>query len=120
MGVHYLIIYKDLDILRTFYTQYAKIQTEKNNEAVLINPFYETADSVRQILYKDMFMDISQHEKEETLLIIDGLEMYFYFQESDRSFKERMANHVKGLGKKGLSIMNDTGEWPYRGMIKER
>ena len=36
--------------------------------------------------------------------------MYFYFQESDRSFKERMANHVKGLGKKGLSIMNDTGE----------
>ena len=59
MGVHYLIIYKDLDILRTFYTQYTKIQTEKNNEAVLINPFYETADSVRQILYKDMFMDIS-------------------------------------------------------------
>lgn len=45
--------------------------------------------------------------------------MYFYFQESDRSFKERMANHVKGLGKKGLSIMNDTGGYPHRGMIKE-
>ena len=64
MGVHYLIIYKDLDILRTFYTQYTKIQIEKNNEAVLINPFYETADSVRQFIYESIDTKVLEDEIE--------------------------------------------------------
>jgi hypothetical protein len=118
MGIHYMIVYKDLDVLRKFYTKYAKIQIEKNNESVLINPFYETIDSVRQILYEDMLMDISEYEREGALLIMDALEIYFG-SEPDRVFKEKRAYQVKKLGKEGLSILNDTGAYPYKGMNKE-
>ncbi|HEY6536029.1 MAG TPA: hypothetical protein VIY08_09605 [Candidatus Nitrosocosmicus sp.] len=118
MGIHCLIIYKDLEVLRKFYSQYTKIQIEENNESVLINSFYETSDFVRQILYKDMLMDISKHEKEESLLIIDSMEAYFGL-EPDNKFKERMANHAKEIGKEGLSILNDTGAYHFKGMLKE-
>ena len=49
-GAHYIIIYPDLDTLRELYSNYVHKQIEENNEIVLINPFYETADSVRQVL----------------------------------------------------------------------
>ena len=49
-GAHYMLIYEDLTTLREFYSNYIHKQIEENNEIVLINPFYETTDSVRQIL----------------------------------------------------------------------
>jgi hypothetical protein len=118
MGIHYIIIYKDLDILRKFYSQYTKIQIEKNNEVVMINPFYETVDSVRQFLYEDLAINNLEYEREEMLLIMDALDTYFG-QEPDREFKERMTLHSKEIGKGGLSILNDTGAYPFRGMNKE-
>jgi hypothetical protein len=118
MGIHYLIVYKDIDILRKFYSQYTKIQIEKNNEAVLLNPFYETVDSVRQFLYEDLDMNVSEHERKEDLLIIDALQTYFG-QEPDREFKEKVALHSKEKGREGLSILNDTGAYPFKDMNKE-
>jgi len=118
MGIHYMIIYKDLDILRKFYSQYTQIQIEKNNESVMINPFYETVDSVRQFLYKDLDMNVLEYERENMLFIIDALETYFD-QEPDNVFKERMALYSKKIGKKGLSILSDTGAYPFKGMNKE-
>jgi hypothetical protein len=49
-GEHYLIVYPDLHILRELYSKYVQNQLKDNNEIILINPFYETTDSVRQIL----------------------------------------------------------------------
>ena len=50
---HYLIVYPDLTTLREMYSQYIQRQIKNNNnEIILINPFYETTDSVRQILLK--------------------------------------------------------------------
>ena len=118
MGIHYMIIYKDLDTLRKFYSPFTKTQIIENNEAVLLNPFYETVDAVRHFLYDDMQMNVFGLERDKLLVIIDALESYFG-PEPDREFKEKMANRVKELGKKGLSIMNDTGAYPYKGMYKE-
>lgn len=119
MGSHFMIIYKDLESLRKFYSFYTKIQIEENNEAVLINPFYETVDSVRQILYEDAFMDVSRYEREESLLIIDAREMYFGGPEFDRSFKEKKTTYVKEIGKEGLSIIYDTGPFHHKGKLDE-
>ncbi len=113
VGIHYMIIYKDLDILRKFYSQYTTIQIEKNNESVMINPFYETVDSVRQFLYKDLEMDVLEYEREKVLFIIDALETYFH-QEPDNVFKERMALYLKEIAKEGLSILSDTGAIPFQ------
>jgi hypothetical protein len=45
-----MIVYPNLTLLRELYSHYTHKQIEDNNEIVLINPFYETADSVRQVL----------------------------------------------------------------------
>jgi DNA-binding response OmpR family regulator len=118
-GIHYMIIYDDLKILRTFYSKYTKIQVEENNEVVLLNPFYETIDSVRQTLYEEVFMDVQKHEREESLLIIDAHEMYFGGLECYDSFKEKTLTKIKKIGKRGLSIIHDTGPFHYKRKIKE-
>ena len=80
-GAHYMIMYSDLVTIRKLYSDYIPTQIEHNNETVLINPFYETIDSDRQVLpekYNDDGMNsVSKYEKEESLIIIDALEEYF-------------------------------------------
>ena len=46
-STHYMIIYPNLATLRKLYPNYTHKQNKDNNEIVLINPFYETVDSVR-------------------------------------------------------------------------
>jgi hypothetical protein len=78
-GAHYMMIYPDLDTLRELYSNYIGKQIKENNEIVLINPFYETTDSVRQVLSKknNPGIDVSKYEKEKALTISDSLERYF-------------------------------------------
>src|SRR5919198_5170834 len=66
-GAHYIIIYPDLTTLRELYSNYICKQIEDNNEIVLINPFYETTDSVRQVLSEkyNPRIDVSKYEKEK-------------------------------------------------------
>ena len=74
-GAHYMIIYQDLDTLRELYSNYVHKQIEENNEIVLVNPFYETTDSVREVLsekYNDGMNSISRYQKEKSLLIADA------------------------------------------------
>jgi hypothetical protein len=120
-GAHYIIIYPDLDALRELYSNYTQKQIEKNNEIVLINPFYETTNSVTQVLskkYSNGMNDVSKHEKEGSLLIIDSLEEYFGNQ-PDMTFKSNLANHAKEIGKNGLSILGDIGAYPHQSKHKD-
>jgi hypothetical protein len=55
-GAHYMIIYPNLDTPRDLYSNNIGKQIEDNNEVVLINPFYQTADSVRQVLSKRIIL----------------------------------------------------------------
>ncbi len=65
MGVHYLILYKDLATLRKFYSNYTKKQIEENNEFALINTFYENTDFVRHVLYGYRHINIFKYERKE-------------------------------------------------------
>ena len=113
-GVHYMIIYPDLHTLRELYSNYVNNQIEENDEIVLINPFYETTGSVRQVLSQgNPSLDISKHEKEKSLIIIDSLEEYFGQQE-DMSFKKSLANQAKEIGRNGLSILGDLGAYTHK------
>jgi DcmR-like sensory protein len=120
-GAHYMIIYPDLDTLRKLYSSYVHKQIKDNNEIVLINPFYETTDSVRQVLsekYNDGMNSISKYEKEESLIVIDSLEEYFG-QQPDMTFKRNLANHAKQAGRNGLSILGDIGAYPHKSKHKD-
>ena len=90
-GNHCMIVYPDLDTLRELYSNYLHKKIKENNEIVLINPFYETTDSVRQVLSQyNHGIDISKYEKEESILIADALEEYL---------GDQMLSYVKELSK---------------------
>ena len=112
-GAHYIIIYPDLDTLRELYSNYTYKQIEENSEIVLINPFYETTDSVRHVLSQyNHDMDISEYEKDESLMIADALEEYLSDQPL-KYVKKGLANYTK-KGKKGLSVLADLGAYCHR------
>ena len=119
-GTHSLIIYPDLDTLREIYSNYVHKQIKENNEIVLVNPFYETTDSVRQILserYDHGMDDISKFEKEELLIIADALEEYL----GDQPLiyvKKSLENYAK-MGKNGVSVLADLGAYPHRSMYND-
>jgi MEDS: MEthanogen/methylotroph, DcmR Sensory domain len=118
-GAHYMIIYPELDTLRELYSNYVGKQIEDNNEIVIINPFYETTDSVRQVLSQsnNHDTDISKYEKEQSLLIADSLEEYL----GDQPLiyvKKGLANYTK-MGKKGLSVLADLGAYPHKSRYKD-
>jgi hypothetical protein len=116
-GAHYMIIYPDLDTFRELYSNYVHKQIEDNNEIILINPFYETTDSVRQVLseqYDHGMDDISKFEKEESLLIADALEEYLG-DEPLIYVKKSLANYPK-VGKNGVSVLADLGAYPHKSM----
>jgi hypothetical protein len=118
-GAHYMIIYPDLHTLRELYSDYVNNQIEENNEIVLINPFYETTDSVRQVLSQNNHgMNVSKYEKEKSLIIIDSLKEYFGDQ-PDMPFKMSLVNHAKQIGKNGLSILGDIGAYPHKSKYKD-
>ena len=115
-GAHYMLIYPDLITLRELYSNYIHKQIEENNEIVLVNPFYETADSVRQVLsekYDHGVNDVLKYEKEKSLIIIDSLEQYFG-QQPNMPFRRSLAYHAKKVGKNGLSILGDLGAYPHQ------
>src|SRR5215212_761387 len=122
-GDHSMIIYPDLDTLRDLYSNYVYKQIKENNEIVLINPFYETVDSVRQVLsekYNDSMNDISKYEKEKVLIISDALERYFGDQKADdSSFKMSLVDHAKKIGKNGLLILGDMGAYAHKSKYKD-
>lgn len=116
-GDHYLIVYPDLPILRELYSKYVQNQTINNNEIILINPFYETPNSVRQILSKSG-INVSKCEKENELVIIDSMQEYFAAQ-PDMLFKRNLVNHAKQNGKRGLSIIGDIGAYTHRSQYND-
>src|SRR5215475_3900078 len=48
--IHGLMVYPDLITLRHIYQRYIKLQVEERNEIILILPYYETTNDVRNVL----------------------------------------------------------------------
>ena len=110
-GAHYIMIYPDLSAQRELYSGYVQNQIQENNEIVLINPFYETTDSVRQTLSKSG-IDVSKYEKEESLMIADSLKEYLGDQPLIY-LKKSLASYAE-MGKNGVSVLADLGAYSHR------
>jgi hypothetical protein len=117
-GAHYIIIYPDLFTLRELYSNYIGDQIEENNEIVLINPFYETTDSVRQVLSESNDgMNVSKYEKEKSLIIADSLKEYLGDQ-PHMNLEKSLGNYSE-MGKNGLSVLADLGAYAHKSMYKD-
>ena len=118
-GTHFMIVYPNLNTLRELYSAYTQKQIKENNGIVLLNPFYETTNSVRLRLsqYDHDGMDISKYEKDGSLMIADSLEEYL----SDQPLlhvKKGLANYSK-MRKDGLSVVADMGAYNHKSMYKD-
>jgi hypothetical protein len=103
-GVHCLLIYTDLSILREFYSHYIPEQIEDKEQVVQIMPFYETEDSVRQTLSKGFRgFNIEKVENEQKSLIIkDSLGKYNIQKNAETTWNanQEMVKYASGLEKK--------------------
>jgi hypothetical protein len=114
-GAHFLVIYHDLTTFREMYSHYVRAALEEN-EIVLILPFYETVDNVRQILSEDSAcLDVRKFEKEQSLLIIDSLKGYFGRKEGLLPFVKKVVQFAQTSSRRGVSVIGDMGPFFYYG-----
>ena len=50
IGIHQIVVYPNIEVLRETYFHYIKRLLEDNNEMVIFLPYYESAESVKKIL----------------------------------------------------------------------
>src|SRR5215211_2313989 len=50
IGIHQIVVYPNIEVLRETYFYYIKILLEDNNEMIVFLPYYESSDSVKRIL----------------------------------------------------------------------
>ena len=98
IGIHQIVVYpNNIEILREMYFYYIKNLLEESNEIVIFFPYYETADSVKNVLssstinkssgrindiddneeknnknWKDVTIDIKRYINNGSLVIIDS------------------------------------------------
>jgi hypothetical protein len=125
-GIHCLLVYSDLTILRKVYSTYISTQILDKEEVVQIMPFYETEDSVSHVLSKgnkginDIDVDKVEYE-EKTLLIADSLKKYVGQTNKESTWKanQEMVKYSNDLGKKGISILGDMGSFIFENRIRD-
>src|ERR671910_3858568 len=112
-GAHFLVVYHSVATLREMYSHYIKAAL-KNNEIVVILPFYETVNNVRCILSEDSAcIDVRKYEKEQSLLIIDSLKAYLGSQDGFMPFVKQTIEYAKTTGKNGVSVIADMDSFFY-------
>jgi hypothetical protein len=108
-GDHNMLAYPDLHTFRRIYGQFTKAQLDDNGVVLLI-PYYETTDSVRDIL-SQLGIDVRKCEQNRSLVIVDSVKAYFHSDIDIKSLVKMMAEDAKRTGKKGVSIIDDMGSF---------
>jgi hypothetical protein len=140
-STHHILIYSDIETLRKVYSSYTKRRLKDNNEIVVILPYYETTDKVREIL-SDGFatiakgdgkgnnksnnnneknIDISKYEKEGSLIIKDSVGVYFDSSDHNNNnndntsnimnFIQELLKRAETSGKNGASVIADVSSF---------
>jgi hypothetical protein len=108
-GEHNMLVYPDLHTFRRIYGQLTKAQLD-DNRVVLLFPYYETTDSVREIL-SQFSIDVRKCEQNRSLVIVDSVKAYFHSDIDIKSLVKTMAEDAKRMGNKSISIIGDMGSF---------
>ena len=113
-GAHHLIVYPDLDTLRKVYSHYINAALNAKNETVIVLPFFETTETVRRTLRQSEFdIDVTKHENQQSLLVMDSLNGYLGSPEGVWPLIMQAIEHAKTSGKNGVSVFGDMGSFFY-------
>jgi hypothetical protein len=135
VGSHNLLIHPGTEASRKLYSGYVKRQLKDGKEIVLILPYYEAEDKVREVLLSEdiaaattteedgsgnrnnrMNDKISEHEKQGSLIIKDSVKVYSSGHDNSNnntvmSLIEELFKKAKDLGKDGVTIVADLGSF---------
>lgn len=120
-GEHVIVIHPHIATLSKAYSHYAKTQLVNNNETVLLLPYYEATDAVKKNISEsngnssNSRIDIQNHEKEGSLVIVDGVKAQFKSDSDIVSFISRLVKNAENTGKTGISIFVDMGSFYHFG-----
>ena len=104
-----MLVYPDLHTFRRIYGQFTRTQLDDNG-VVLLFPYHETTDSVRQVL-SQLGIDVRKCEQNHSLVIVDSVKAYFHSDVDIESLLKMMAKDAKRTGKKGVSTFGDMGSF---------
>ena len=124
-GSHTLLVYPDLATLREVYAKYVSMNFHNSSELLVILPYYETVESVKNNLmngdahfekYKKMVHDGSLIIRDcHDILSGDGKSTDYGFKNGDNeverlgSFLKEVLFHAEKIGKNTISLWIDTG-----------
>jgi hypothetical protein len=139
VGSHNLLIHPNIEAFRDIYSEYVKRQLRGGNEIVLILPYYETEDKVREVLslsdssvdaitadgyrrgneHNTMNIEINEYEKEGYLIIKDSLIAYSSSSHDSNDDNNNapwnviheLAKRAENSGKKGITVIADLGSF---------
>jgi hypothetical protein len=125
-GIHCLVIYRDLNTCREFYSFYIQKIIDNEDEIVQIAPFYETEESVRYTLthsHHNRARNLNKIEKvnKKSLIILDSLEKYLsqYDTKDEYEAIQQLVKYAKRLGKKRVSILGDSGAFFFKKKVQQ-
>lgn len=110
---HNMLVYPDLDTFTETYCMYAKIHLQpQHNEIVLIVTQYQTIEKVRENL-RGFDIDVDKHEKDGSLVIIDGIKGYQSDKDHTGVFKlaQSLVQRAEKKGKGGVCVFGDIGSF---------
>ena len=70
LAYHCLILYPNIETIRKIYAEYIHLMIVENNVAILVLPYYDTTDKVRQELMMNG-LDVRKFERRNSLTLID-------------------------------------------------
>ena len=124
-GSHALVVYPDLMTLRQVYARYLSMNSHNKSELLVILPYYETVESVKNNLMNgDGSLDkYTEMVREGSLIIRDCHDILSGYKESIDNFSNKDGSeteklnrfmkkilfHAEKIGKKVVSIWVDTG-----------
>lgn len=112
-GERHVIVYPDLDGFNKICGQYTKKHLERDNEIVVLLPFYQTVDSVTVNLHRQYNIDVRKYGEQGSLLIMDSYKTYTGFREDRELLFRRILSHAAMSSKNGISILMDMGVFSF-------
>ena len=82
--------------------------------------FYETTNSIRQVLAERLNdLELLYYERENLLSIVDDLKFYSYKAKNDSYLIEKKIGYAHIKGRNGISILGDVGPFFFKGKLQE-
>lgn len=117
-GEHNILIYPDLDAFREIYTHVCKARLEKENDAVMLLPHYETVRSAQEAL-RELDIDVKARLDDGSLQIIDSSRVFFNPQEDFVAMLKRAERDARQAGRSGVIVIVDMASFYHRQMMIE-